>query len=202
MIRKKSLFSQEVRLKKLFRFVLVQRTLPKETKHFSGRHKWVNGLKTKTGFGREAEEMNRANTESAVERPSAPLNIADRVNKPEKKTQIYISTKGLSFLQLHSCFRKLTLNLCLLTYLAVVDISGYRCSVQFRLTDSVLGVVNQPNFPIRFRLFKIDSITNRFSIINDYQFNFHLLTIIDPPFNISQLLYYFTSLLSNTSQHL
>ena len=35
-----------------------------------------------------------------------------------------------------------------------------------------------------------------------YVFDFQLLTIIDLPFNISQLLNYFSSLLSNTSQHL
>ena len=34
------------------------------------------------------------------------------------------------------------------------------------------------------------------------QIDFQLLTISDLPFDISQLLNYFTSLLSNTSQHL
>ena len=104
----------------------------------------------------------------------------------------------------------------------------------------VSGVVNQPNFPIQFDsdYWSLDLITNRFSIINDYRFDFRLLTIIDLIindyqfdfkllglsilfliindyqfdfrlstiidllFNISQLLNYFTSLLSNTSQHL
>ena len=62
-------------------------------------------------------------------------------------------------------------------------------TIKIKFHTLELGLVNQPNFPIRFDsdYWGLDSTRNK---------------IINLPFNISQLLNYFTSLLSNTSQHL
>ena len=99
--------------------MLVQRTLPKEIKHFSS----TNGLIVL----RKKQDLLL----------SAHLNTADRVNKPEE-TQIYNSTKKNQLFTASFMFQEtVTLHFCLMTYLIVVDVSGYRCSVRFRLMDSV-----------------------------------------------------------------
>ena len=75
--------------------------------------------------------MNRMNTESAGELLSAPLNTADSVNKPEEKTQIQLNQRNLLLTASFMFQETVTLHFCLLTYLVIVDVSGYRCSVRF-----------------------------------------------------------------------